>query len=175
MRGKPTRPSQLSQDEFVAVFADVYESSPWVARGAWLRRDEGVDDPVEICAVMKAVVDVSPRDRLMALVRAHPDLAGRAARAGELTAASTREQSAAGLDQCTADEFDEFHRLNTAYKDRFGFPFIIAVAGLDRQQILASFRSRIANTPDDEFRAAMDQIHRIARLRVTAIFGARDH
>ncbi len=164
------RPSAMREAEFVDCFGGIYEASPWVAEQAWLRRAEGIDTLDGMQAVMKAVVDGAGRERQLALIRAHPDLAGRAARAGALTAASTREQSAAGLDQCTDDEYKAFQALNAAYTARFGFPFIVAVAGLDRRQILAQFQARLDNEADVEFATAIEQIHRIAAIRLAAHF-----
>jgi 2-oxo-4-hydroxy-4-carboxy-5-ureidoimidazoline decarboxylase len=106
------------------------------------------------------------RERQLALIRAHPDLAGRAAIAGELTAASSAEQASAGLDRCTPEEFARFQELNDSYKGRFGFPFILAIKGRTRAGILAAFEQRLDNTPAAEFEEALRQIARIARLRL---------
>jgi 2-oxo-4-hydroxy-4-carboxy-5-ureidoimidazoline decarboxylase len=115
---------------------------------------------------MRAVVDAASDAQKLALIRAHPELAGRTAIAGEMAEASKREQSGAGLDRCTPAEFAEFQRLNEAYNARFGFPFIIAVKGLTRAEILAAFRARLDNDRPAEFDAALDQIHRIAAIRL---------
>ena len=162
------RPSTLSEDQFLAVYGGIYEHSPWVAQAVW---DAGAPpDTVDaVHAAMRAVVDAAPYERRLALIRAHPDLAGRAAVAGALSAASTAEQAGAGLDQCSPDEFAAFQELNAAYKARFGFPFVIAVRGLDRHDILDAFRRRLANDADAEFDTAIEQIHRIARLRLEAL------
>jgi OHCU decarboxylase len=106
------------------------------------------------------------REKKLALVRAHPDLAGRAAIAGDLTHASRSEQSGAGLDRCTPEEYRRFQELNAAYKEKFGFPFILAVAGRTRQEILAAFEARIGNDPMTEFQTALEQINRIAVIRL---------
>ena len=105
----------------------------------------------------------------MELVRAHPDLAGKAALAGALTADSTAEQAGAGLDRCSPEELAEFHALNTAYKEKFGFPFIVAVKGLTRHDILEQFRRRLENDAATELATAFEQIHKIARLRLEAL------
>jgi 2-oxo-4-hydroxy-4-carboxy-5-ureidoimidazoline decarboxylase len=102
--------------------------------------------------------------RRLALINAHPELAGKAAVRGELTAQSTREQSSAGLDQCTQEEFETLLRLNAAYREKFGFPFILAVRGHDRHGIIACFEARMNNSRAEELRASMDQIYKIARL-----------
>lgn len=162
------RPSTLSEEQFLAVYGGIYEHSPWVAQAVWGARP--LPDTVDaLHAAMKAVVDAAPRERRLALIRAHPDLAGRAAVAGALSAASTAEQAGAGLDQCSPDEVAAFQELNTAYKARFGFPFVIAVRGLDRGGILDAFRRRLANDADTEFDTAIEQIHTIARLRLDAL------
>jgi OHCU decarboxylase len=102
-------------------------------------------------------------------MRAHPDLAGKTALAGELTADSNEEQSKAGLDQCTADEFERFQTLNVAYKEKFGFPFIMAVRESSRADILEAFARRLDNDYELEFETALQEIHKIARLRLAAL------
>jgi OHCU decarboxylase len=111
-----------------------------------------------------------PPDRKLQLIRNHPDLAGRVAIA-DLTAASRSEQTGAGLDRCTPDEFRRFQELNTAYKEKFAFPFILAVAGMNRAEILAAFESRVGNDREGEFRTALEQIDRIARIRLEGLAG----
>jgi OHCU decarboxylase len=113
----------------------------------------------------------APRARQLALIRGHPDLAGRAAVRGELTEASSAEQAGAGLDQCTPAEFQRFRELNGRYQAKFGFPFILAVKGMSRTAILAEFDRRLANSPDTEFAEALAQIARIARLRLDDLTG----
>jgi OHCU decarboxylase len=155
--------SDLSHAGFVARFGPVYEASPWVAEGVWPAVEAGgLDDPAALAAAMRAEVDAAPREMKLALIRAHPELASRA----RMAEASVKEQSGAGLDQCSAAEFAEFQRLNGAYNSRFGFPFIVAVKGLTRADILAAFAARLANDTDTEFATAMAQIHRIAGFRL---------
>ncbi|MYZ48227.1 2-oxo-4-hydroxy-4-carboxy-5-ureidoimidazoline decarboxylase [Propylenella binzhouense] len=164
------RPSALGREAFVARFGGIYEHSPWVAEAVW---DAGLgtdlDDPERLAAAMARVVATASPERKRALVRAHPDLAGRAAIAGELTASSRAEQKGAGLDACTPEEFRRFQALNAAYKAKFGFPFVIAVGGLGREEILAAFERRIGNDPDTEFGEALRQIDRIAAIRLAAM------
>jgi 2-oxo-4-hydroxy-4-carboxy-5-ureidoimidazoline decarboxylase len=158
------RPSQLTHGEFLAAFGPVYESSPWVAEAVWPAAEEGrLDDPETLAAAMREVVDAAPRDRQLKLIRAHPELASRT----RMAEASVKEQSSAGLDQCSPEEFKAFQRLNAAYNDRFSFPFIVAVKGLTRADILAAFEDRLANDPEAEFATAVAQIHRIAGFRLT--------
>lgn len=169
-RSLASRPSALPKPVFVAAYGGIYEHSPWVAEGAWPEVEAGrAETPEAMAAVMAAVVDAAPRDQQLALIRAHPELAGRAAIAGEMAEASRREQSGAGLDQCSPEEFAAFQRLNADYNAKFGFPFIIAVKGLTRADILAAFERRLGNDPDAEFAEALRQIHRIAAFRLSAL------
>ncbi len=155
----------MQREEFVRRYGGIYEHSPWVAETVFDQGTAGDD----LAARFAACVDGATRERQLALIRAHPDLAGKAAIAGELTAASGEEQQSARLDQCTADEFARFQSLNDAYREKFGFPFVMAVRGRDRQEILAAFAARIDNDPATEFRTAIAEIHKIARLRLAAL------
>lgn len=161
-------PSRLDREAFVARFGGVYEHSPWVAEALW-NAGPAPDDAAALADAMAAIVEAAGAEAQLALLRAHPDLAGRLALRGGLTPESRAEQASAGLDQCSPEELAEFRRLNTAYTARFGFPFIIAVKGLDRDTVLAAFRRRLANHRAAEFREALDQVHRIARLRLEAM------
>lgn len=150
---------------FVARYGGIYEHSPWVAERAF---DGGADLAGDLPAVMRRVVERAGRAAQLALLRAHPDLAGRLA-VGALTASSAAEQTSAGLDRCTEAEFEAFRSLNRRYVARFGFPFIIAVRGLDRAAILEAFGRRVAGEPHEEFRTALEEVHKIARLRLAAL------
>jgi len=154
-----SRPSALSRDAFLARFGPVYEASPWVAEGVW---PGPPDELPALAAAMAAVVDAAPRDMKLALIRAHPELASRT----KMADASVQEQAGAGLDQCSPAEFEAFQRFNAAYNARFGFPFIFAVKGATRADILAAFEARLANDPATEFATAIAQIHRIAGFRL---------
>ena len=154
----------LSQPEFVGLLGGVYEHSPWMAERCWQRLP--VDGIHGLLGVMRTTLAAATQDEQLALIRAHPDLAGRAALCGELTAESNREQASAGLDQCSAEELARFHALNNAYKAKFGFPFIMAVKGASRIQILRGFERRIHNTPETEFTTALAHINRIASFRI---------
>ena len=105
----------------------------------------------------------------LTLLRAHPDLGGKAALAGELTQSSSNEQAGAGLDQLTPPELKRFLALNMSYRDKFGFPFIMAVKGANKAQILAGFEARLPNNVDKEFRRALDEVHKIAGFRLAAL------
>ena len=154
---------QMSRAEFQARFGPIYEASPWVAEGVW---PDPPKDLNGLAAAMAAVVDAAPDAAKLALIRAHPELASRA----RMADASVKEQSGAGLDQCSPAEFEAFQRLNAAYNARFGFPFIFAVKGATRADILAAFEARLANDPDTEFATAIAQIHRIAGFRLADLF-----
>ncbi|MBU3059758.1 2-oxo-4-hydroxy-4-carboxy-5-ureidoimidazoline decarboxylase [Pseudomonas indica] len=160
-------PSSLDRDAFVAAFADIYEHSPWVAEKAYdLGADASLDDIDGLHQRMADILFSASRDAQLALINAHPDLAGKAAVRGELTASSTSEQAGAGIHECTPEEFARFTELNDAYKAKFGFPFIMAVKGSNRHQILAAFEERIHNTPDEEFARALAEINKIALFRL---------
>lgn len=156
----------ISRSDFIALFGGLYEHSPWVAEAVWPGIERGdISAATALIDAMQTAVDVSPDEIKLALIRAHPELAGRAAIAGDLTEDSRSEQSGAGLDQCTPDEFESFQTLNADYNARFAFPFIIAVRGLTRHDILKAFETRLENTLEAERQTAMTQIHKIARLR----------
>jgi OHCU decarboxylase len=169
-RFKTLTPSSLSRDEFVAAFADIYEHSPWVAEKAY---DQGhtaeLDDIDVLHARMSAILLSADHAAQLALINAHPDLAGKAAVQGQLTQASTGEQAGAGIHQCTAEEFTRFTELNDTYKATFGFPFIMAVKGSDRHQILAAFETRIHHSMESEFECALAEINKIAMFRLQTL------
>ncbi|WP_263262978.1 2-oxo-4-hydroxy-4-carboxy-5-ureidoimidazoline decarboxylase [Pseudomonas sp. RIT-PI-S] len=163
-------PATLGREAFIAAFADVYEHSPWVAAHTWDRLGgQGLESIEAVHAAMSATLLSADHDRQLTLIQAHPDLAGRAAIAGQLTAASSSEQAGAGIHLCTPTEFSRFTELNAAYKARFGFPFIMAVKGSDRHQILAAFETRIHHARGVEFRCALDEINKIALFRLQAL------
>ncbi|MFQ5562432.1 MAG: 2-oxo-4-hydroxy-4-carboxy-5-ureidoimidazoline decarboxylase [Parvularculaceae bacterium] len=169
------RPGELDRESFLESYGGVYESAPWVAEAVWPEAaQENLDAPAAMGAAMRAVVDAAGEEQQLALLRAHPELAGRAAIAGELTDASTREQAGAGLDRCAPEEFEEFLTLNARYNEKFGFPFIIAVAGLSRADILAAFRARLNNSRKTEFETALNEVHKIAALRLAAGAGSKE-
>jgi OHCU decarboxylase len=155
------------RDVFVRRYGGIYEHSPWVAEETYA--DAGGATTEQLAHLFSACVNNAPRERQLALICAHPDLAGRAAIAGELTADSTDEQQSAGIDQCTADEFEHFQSLNGQYRDKFGFPFVMAVRNSDRHKILAAFEARISHDSETEFNTAIEEIHKIARMRLEAL------
>ena len=161
---------------FAARLAGIYEHSPWVPQRAAAQRPFA-----SVAALKLALQDVVGRaseDEQLGLIRAHPELAGKAAVAGQLTAESRGEQSASGLHLCSADEYAALHQLNADYNARFGFPFILAVkgpdgSGLTRAQIIATFRRRIKHQRADEMAECLRQIHRIAELRLNDLLGVQ--
>jgi 2-oxo-4-hydroxy-4-carboxy-5-ureidoimidazoline decarboxylase len=161
------RPREMTREAFLARFGGVYEHSPWVAEGVLAAGLGPAHDSAEgLQAAMARVVEAAGQDRQLALLRAHPDLAGRLAIQGGLTAPSTAEQASAGLDRCTPAEFTRFQALNAGYRDKFGFPFIMAVRGRSRTEILATFERRVANDAETEFATALGEVHKIALLRL---------
>lgn len=150
--------------DFTVHFGDIAEHAPWVAqRAAEERPYASVNAMVD--AFQNVVREAAEADQI-ALLKAHPDLAGRAARAGELTADSSREQKGAGLDTLSEEEYARFHRLNEAYKARFEIPFIYAVKGATKHDILAAFEARLQSTRAEEFLTALTQVLRIVRFRL---------
>ena len=155
----------MTQTQFTEQFAGIYEHSPWIAQQAWSMRPFA--DRETLAQAMSSVVDAADEAQRMALILAHPELAGKAAVRGELTADSRAEQQGAGLDQCTAQEYALITQLNADYRSKFGFPFIIAVKGLGRAEIIAAMRARLGNAPAIELQQAITQIKRIAELRLS--------
>ena len=156
----------MDQERFVAVFGGVFEHSPWVAERAYAAAPFTSGE--ELHAAMSAVLDGAGEAEQDALIRAHPELAGRAAIA-DLTEASAGEQRGAGLDRCTPEEYQRLQALNTAYRERFGFPFVLAVRGHSRETIIEAMEARLRHSPAEERREALRQIRRIAAFRLEAI------
>ncbi len=154
----------MAHGDFVSAFGDIAEHSPWVAEKAAAARPFA--DRAHMIASFAAGLQSAAEVAKLALLRAHPDLAGKAALAGELTDDSTREQAGAGLDTLSEDEFARFTRLNDAYKAKFEFPFIFAVKGADKFHILEEFEHRLDNSRDIEFDTACAQVCRILRFRI---------
>lgn len=157
----------LPQDEFVATLGGVFEHSPWVAQHAFAQRPFASVDALH--AAMVAVVDRADDAERLALLRAHPELAGKAAVRGELTSDSANEQSRAGLAHCSPEEFARLTALNARYTTKFGFPFILAVKGYDRAGIIREFARRIEHDVAAERRECIAQVAKIARYRLDAL------
>ena len=163
-------PSEMDKDTFVETYGSLFEHSPWVAEHAHgLELGPAHNTPNGLLSVLFRAFRTASRDKRLAVLRAHPDLAGKLAQAERLTEASTAEQASAGLDALTDEERETFMSLNASYTERFGHPFIIAVRDHDKAGILAAFKRRIANGPDAEFAEACRQVERIAELRLRAL------
>ena len=158
----------MDTHDFIARYGGVYEHSPWVAeQAAGIAAD--IDDPQRIAEIMADCVDNADVERQLELIRAHPDLATRAQAAGGLTPDSSAEQASAGLDRCSKVEYERFEALNAAYKEKFGFPFVMAVRDSSCKEILEAFSRRLQNDYDLEFETAIAEIHKIAWLRLQAM------
>jgi 2-oxo-4-hydroxy-4-carboxy-5-ureidoimidazoline decarboxylase len=161
-----------SETLFVELLGGIFEHSPWVPEQVCEKRPFASRG--ELHRAMAAAVAKAPEAQRLALLRAHPELAGKEAKSGALTDASQREQAGAGLDQCSAAELAQIESFNRAYRDRFGFPFIIAVSGLDKRQIIAAMEQRLKNEPHDEFATALGEVDKIARIRIDALIDGPD-
>jgi OHCU decarboxylase len=161
------RPSQMARNAFVARFGGVFEHSPWIAERAWsLELGPAHDTAIGVHSALARMFRSASEEERLGVLRAHPDLAGKLAAAKRLTPESTAEQAGAGLDALTDAERARFTELNDAYQAKFGFPFIVAVRGLDKAQILEAFERRLGNDRDAEFATACRQVERIALLRL---------
>lgn len=154
---------------FIAALGHLFEHSPWVAEETWPQRPFATREALHaaLCATMRG----ASREQQLALIRAHPDLAGRLAQQKKLTAESTREQASAGLDQLTDAELADFTRRNDTYKAKFGFPFIICARLNAKSAILTAMQTRVENSPDAEFATALGEIEKIAWLRLQDAVG----
>jgi 2-oxo-4-hydroxy-4-carboxy-5-ureidoimidazoline decarboxylase len=158
------RLNALDQSDFVAALGGIFEGPPWIVTETWVAKPFSSIDALSsaLCQVMYA----APVERKVALIQAHPDLVGRAARTGTLGPASTAEQAAADLNDLTTDEIATFERLNADYQQRFGFPFVICARENKKASILTGFAARMRNTREQEIATALDEIAKICRLRL---------
>jgi 2-oxo-4-hydroxy-4-carboxy-5-ureidoimidazoline decarboxylase len=154
----------MDRTGFVAVCGPLFEHSPWIAELAWARRPFAT--LANLHGTLCEVVSESPVDAQLGLIRAHPDLVGKLARQGQLTSQSTGEQAAAGLNQLSSAEAAEFDRYNAAYRDRFGFPFVICARESRKEAILTAFPQRLKNSRAEEITTALREIFKIAQLRL---------
>ena len=161
-----------SKDDFVAVLANIFEYSPWIAEHAASARPfAGVK---QLFDAMKAALDRAPSELRLALIKAHPDLASKTQRAAGLTAESSAEQNSAGLDRLSDAEYVAFERVNNAYRAKFGFPYIVCVRRHTRDSILRDFERRLPNDAKSEMQASIEEICRIAALRVDQLVLSED-
>ena len=169
------KPSEMDRATFMRHFGPIYEHSEWVAERAFeTGLTEAQDTPAGLARHMEAIVASAPQETQLALLRQHPELAGREAAAGCMTASSVDEQSSAGLDSCSAEELATLKQLNRSYDDRFGFPFIMAVSGKTLPEILRAFAERLENAPAAEHSAALEQVSLITRMRIERVFTAAE-
>ena len=159
-----TELNAMSPADFTARLGAIFEHSPWVAERAAAHRPFA--SVAQLHAAMADAVRTASEEERLRLIRAHPELAGRAAVRGELTDESTREQKGAGLDQCSVEEFERMQDLNRRYNEKFGFPFVIAVKGHDRHSILRAFAQRLDNERGVEAAECIEQIIRIGGFRL---------
>ena len=158
--------NQMTLPAFSGAIGETFELAPWVAEAAWAKRP--FPSVTALHEAMMGAVRAAPRERQVEFLSGHPDLAGKAARAGAMTDASKSEQSSVGLDSLNEADFARFHRLNDAYKAKFGFPFIVCVRRHTRDSILTQFERRLLHDAATEFAAALQEIFYITRLRVVA-------
>ena len=154
--------NKLSQSEFIKVFANIFENARWIAEE--LYKQKPFKDFDELSSKMMNIFEISTKEKKLKILNDHPDL-GNKTKIGSLTPDSLKEQKNAGLDQCTKEEFTEFNKLNDDYK-KFGFPFILAVKGKNKIEILNNFRKRINSELEIEFNEAVEQVKKIASLRL---------
>jgi len=158
--------NKLSRSEFVEIFANIFEKTKWIAEK--LYNQKPFDDFKDLCSKMLGIFETAGRETQLKILEAHPDLADKVT-VNLLTSNSRSEQNIAGLDQCSEEEFNEFKNLNNEYKKKFGFPFIYAVKGKEKKDILSNFRQRSSNNIDVEFIEAKKQVKTIASLRLNKI------
>ena len=159
-----SRLNQLDRAEFTSVVGPVFEHSPWIAEMAWLKKPFASVE--ELHRVLCDIVRHAGLEKQLALIRAHPDLVGRAALAGTLTRESTNEQASAGLNQLSSEEIALFQKQNAAYREKFNFPFVICVRINKKEAILAGFEKRLLNTREEEVQIALEEIFKIAEFRL---------
>jgi len=157
--------NKLSESEFIKVFANIFEKARWIAEDLYKQKPFASFE--ELSSKMINIFDDSSKEMKLKILNSHPDLADKT-KIGSLTPESTKEQVVAGLDQCTEEEFDEFRKLNSIYK-KFGFPFILAVKGKNKNEILNNFRKRISSSSKVEFEESIKQVKKIANLRLIEI------
>ena len=158
--------NKLSQTEFIKVFANIFENSTWIADE--LYKQKPFDNFEELSLKILDIFENASRKKQLIILNAHPDLADKT-KISSLTLDSRREQTNVGLDQCTDEEFKEFKNLNEKYKKKFGFPFIYAVKNKSKKEILSNFRQRVSYDISVEFNEAINQVKKIASLRLDEI------
>jgi len=158
--------NNLSQIKFNEIFANIFEKTKWIAER--LYNQKPFNSFEDLCSKILEIFKTTSKENQLKIIRAHPDLADKT-KISLLNIDSRTEQNRAGLDQCSEKEFREFKNLNNEYKKKFGFPFILAVEGKNKAEILNKFKKRILNSADDEFKEAISQVCKIANLRLNKI------
>ena len=158
--------NNLSQIKFNEIFANIFEKTKWIAER--LYNQKPFNSFEDLCSKILEIFKTTSKENQLKIIRAHPDLADKT-KISLLNIDSRTEQNRAGLDQCSEKEFREFKNLNNEYKKKFGFPFILAVEGKNKTEILNKFKKRILNSADDEFKEAISQVCKIANLRLNKI------
>jgi len=159
-----TQINAFEQNQFVSALSSLFEGPPWIVTASWQLRP--FPSRARLYRALCDVMYLAPIERKIALLQAHPDLVGRAALAGTLTPASASEQAVAGLNRLTPEEIEDFSRLNTAYWERFGFPFVICARENKKASILAGFASRLQHTRDEEIALALAEVAKICLFRL---------
>ena len=160
--------NKLSEIQFIKIFANIFENSQFIAEALYKKKGDGFNDFKDLINKMMDVFESTTKEQKLKILNAHPDLADKA-KISSLTSDSKNEQNSVGLDQCTEDEFNEFKKLNDIYKKKFNFPFIIAVKGKNKNEILNNFRKRVSSEPEIEFDEAIKQVKKIASLRLEGL------
>ena len=163
----PDEVNALGEDDFVAHFGALFENSPWIVRATWPRRPFASRG--DLLAKLTATLRRAPPEKQIALIQAHPDLAGRLARQGRLSSDSTAEQASAGLDRLAPEEMRQFEEYNQKYKEKFGFPFVICARLNEKRAILHAFQKRLQFSREVEIQTALEEIEKIATLRLTSL------
>jgi len=157
--------NKLSETQFIKLFANIFENSQSIAGDLYKKKGDGFNDFDDLTKKMMDIFDNTTKEQKLKILNSHPDLANKT-KVSSLTDDSKKEQQNAGLDSCTKEEFDEFKKLNDLYKKKFNFPFILAVKGKNKNEILDNFKKRISFNPTTEFDEALKQVKQIASLRL---------
>ena len=160
--------NKLSEIQFIKLFANIFENSQFIAEALYEKKGDGFDNFEDLVKKMMNIFENTTKEQKLKILNTHPDLADKT-KIASLTSDSKSEQNSAGLDQCTEDEFNEFKKLNDLYKKKFNFPFIYAVKGKNKNEILDNFKKRISNSLDEEFSNCLNEVKLIAKLRLKEI------
>ena len=160
--------NKLPEIQFIKFFANIFENSQFIAEALYKKKGDGFNDFKDLINKMMDIFESTTKEQKLKILNAHPDLADKA-KIASLTSDSKNEQNSVGLDQCTEDEFNEFKKLNDLYKKKFNFPFIYAVKGKNKNEILDNFKKRISNSLDEEFSNCLNEVKLIAKLRLKEI------